>query len=482
MQFERIGYVIGVLVMVTAIFMVAPMIADLMNGSDDWKAFAQALAINVTLAGLLILATRDRWSGKSVSLREAFVTTSLSWLVVPLAGCLPLYFKANGLNFVDAWFESVSGMTTTGSTVMAGLDREPAGILLWRSLLQWIGGVGIILMAMLILPFLRVGGMQIFRTESSDRSEKFFTRDAEVIPRIAITFVVLTAACMAAYMAAGMRVFDALNHALTTIPTGGFSTHDASLAHYKTPGVHWVAALFMFAGSLPIILYIRTWPANFSVIWNDVQVRGFAKIVLAAITVVTVYLGLNGTYDWSDALRVASVNVISIISTTGYALDDFTAWGPGANGIFLILMFLGGCTGSTAGAIKTYRLQAMALITKRYIDQLFSPNRIMKLRYGNKTIDEEIILSILAFLTAFAGSVIGVTLLLTLFGVELLTAFSGAVTAITNVGPGLGSQIGPSGNFAGLPDGAKLALMFAMILGRLEFFALLVLFSPRFWR
>jgi trk system potassium uptake protein TrkH len=482
MQLERIGYVIGVLVMVTAIFMLAPMIADLMNGSDDWKAFAHALAINLTLAGLLILATRDRWSGQSVSLREAFVTTSLSWLVVPLAGCLPLYFKANGLSFVDAWFESVSGMTTTGSTVMSGLDREPAGILLWRSLLQWIGGVGIILMAMLILPFLRVGGMQIFRTESSDRSEKFFTRDAELIPRIAITFVVLTAACMASYMAAGMRVFDALNHALTTIPTGGFSTHDASLAHYKTPGVHWVAAVFMFAGSLPIILYIRTWPTNFSVIWRDVQVRGFTKIVITAVAVVTVYLGLTGTYAWTDAIRIAAVNVISIISTTGYALDDFTAWGPGANGIFLILMFLGGCTGSTAGSIKTYRLQAMALITRRYVDQLFSPRRVMKLRYGNRTINEEIILSILAFLTAFAGSIIAVTLALTLFGVELLTAFSGAVTAITNVGPGLGSEIGPSGNFAGLPSGAKVVLIFAMILGRLEFFALLVLLSPRFWR
>jgi trk system potassium uptake protein TrkH len=482
MQFERIGYVAGVLMMVTAIFMIAPMTVDIVSGNRDWQSFAHALGIVGVFAGLLILVTRDHWKSDTLTLREAFITTSFSWLVVPLAGCLPFYFMADKLPFVDAWFEAVSGMTTTGSTVLVNLDNEPPGILLWRSLLQWIGGVGIILMAMLILPFLRVGGMQIFRTESSDRSEKVLTREAELIPRIAIAFVVLTIACMVGYLLAGMTTFDALNHALTTISTGGFSTHDDSLAHYQQPAVHWVAAAFMFAASLPIILYIKSWQHNGLDIFRDVQVRGFFKICAFAILVVTVYLAASGTHDLFDALRFSTVNVLSIISTTGYALGDFTSWGHGASGLFLVLMFLGGCTGSTAGAIKTYRLQAMALITRRYVDQLFSPRRVINLRYGNRSIDEDIILSILAFLTAFAGSVILVTVLLTLFDLDPLTAFSAAVTSLTNVGPGLGNTIGPSGTFAPLPEGAKLVLIFAMILGRLEFFALLVLFSPRFWR
>ncbi len=482
MQFERQGYVIGVLMMVTAIFMLAPMIADIMTGNDDWQSFARAAGIAGVLAGLLILVTRGQWAERNLTLREAFIITALSWLVVPVAGCLPFYFMADRLDFVDAWFEAVSGMTTTGATVLSNLDHQPPGVLLWRSLLQWIGGVGIILMAMVILPFLRVGGMQIFRTESSDRSEKVLAREAAIIPQIAIAFIVLTLLCMVAYALAGMNLFDAVNHALTTISTGGFSTHDNSLSHYDQPAVHWVAAAGMFCGSLPIILFIKSWQRNSPDILRDVQVRGFAKICATAIGSVTVYLAMTGQFGWSDALRIAAVNVMSIISTTGYALGDFTNWGTGANGIFLILMFFGGCTGSTAGAIKTYRLQAMALITKRYIDHLFSPRRVMNLRYGNRTIDEDIILSILAFLTAFAGCVIVVTLALTLFGLDVLTAFSGAVTTITNVGPGLGEIIGPSGNFAPLPDGAKVVLIFAMILGRLEFFALLVLLSPRFWR
>ncbi len=480
-QIERLGFVVGVLMGVTSTFMLAPLITDLSAGNSDWTAFARSFAILTILAGLLISVTRDRWTSEGVSLREAFLTTGISWLVLPLAGCLPFVFMEGRIGFVDAWFEAVSGMTTTGSTVLSGLDIAPPGILLWRSILQWIGGVGIILMAMIVLPFLRVGGMQIFRTESSDRSEKLLPRDGALIIQIAAMFVILTAVCVAAYIAAGMSLFDALNHALTTIPTGGFSTRDASLAAFDEPAIHWVATTFMFAGSLPIILYISSWQNRRLVILRDVQVIGFAKICLFAVLSVAIYLIWTEQFEPVDALRIAAFNVMSIISTTGYALGDFTQWGPGSVGMFLILMFLGGCTGSTAGSIKTYRLQAMALITRRYIDQLFSPNRIIVMRYGPRTIDDGIVLSILAFLSAFAASMVIVTLLLALTGLDIVTAFSGAVTALANVEPGLGDQIGPSRNFAGIPDSSKVILIFAMILGRLEFFALLVLLSPRFW-
>jgi len=373
-------------------------------------------------------------------------------------------------------------MTTTGSTILSGLDNLPPGILLWRSILQWIGGVGIILMAMLVLPFLRVGGMQIFRTESSDRSEKMLARDSTLIIQIAVAFILLTLACMVAYNVAGMSTFDALNHALTTISTGGYSTHDASMGYFEQPAIHWIASFFMVAASLPIMLYLKSFKNERFDIFRDIQVRGFLKICTGFILAVSLYLVLTHKYPPSDAIRIATFNVISIISTSGYALDDFTSWGPASNGIFLILMFLGGCTGSTAGGIKTYRLQAMSQITKRYVDLLFSPNRIINMRYGRRTITEDIVLSILAFLTAYAGCIFLVTLALTIFGLDILTAFSGATTALGNVGPGLGSIIGPSGNFSSLHDGAKIVLILAMILGRLEFFAMLVLLSPRFWR
>ncbi len=481
-QLERLAFVIGIILMFVTIYMLAPMMADYAAGNDDWKAFAHAFAISGILAGLTIMVTRDHWSRTGISLREGFMITAVSWFVIPIAGSLPFYFMEAGPGFIDAWFEAVSGMTTTGSTVLQGLDHKPPGILLWRSILQWIGGVGIVLMAMIILPFLRVGGMQIFSTESSDRSEKLLPRDSTLIVQIAGAFVVLTLACMVCYRLAGMSTFDAVNHALTTIATGGYSTHDTSLGYYKQPAIHWVATVFMVAASLPIILYIKSSKAHSFAIFRDVQVRGFLKICVVAIFAVTLYLVLAHKYAPSDALRVAAFNVVSIISTTGFALDDFTVWGPASNGMFLVLMFLGGCTGSTAGGIKTYRLQAMAQITKRYINMLFSPNRVIIMRYGTHAITNDIVLSILAFVTAFAGSIVLVMLALTVFGLDILTAFSGAVTALANVGPGLGDVIGPSGNFKSIDDGAKVVLIFAMILGRLEFFAFLVLLSPSFWR
>ena len=431
-QLERLAFVIGIILMVVTVYMIAPMMTDYAVGNGDWKAFAHAFALTGILAGLTILVTRDQWSRTGISLREGFLITAVSWLVIPIAGCLPFYFMATGPGFIDAWFEAVSGMTTTGSTIFEGLDQKPPGILLWRSLLQWIGGVGIVLVAMLILPFLRVGGMQIFRTESSDRSEKHLPRDSTLIVQIAAAFVILTLVCMVCFRLAGMSAFDAVNHALTTISTGGYSTHDKSLGYFEQPAVHWVATFFMMAASLPIVLYIKSSQGLNLEIFRDVQVRGFLKICGLAIFAVTLYLVVVQNYTPGDALRIASFNVASIITTTGYALGDFTTWGPASNGMFLVLMFLGGCTGSTAGGIKTYRLQAMSQITMSYINQLFSPNRVIIMRYGTHIITNEIAFSILAFVTAFAGSIVLVMLALTVFGLDILTAFSGAVTALSN--------------------------------------------------
>ncbi len=481
-QYERVFFVNGLLSLIVTMFMLAPALTDYAAGNPDWMAFVHAIAISGSCSVIVILASKDRWSTETISLKEGFLITASTWLFIPIVGSLPIWFMDNEVHFVDSWFESVSGMTTTGSTVLVGLDNFPPGILLWRSILSWIGGVGIVLMAMIMLPFLRVGGMHIFHTESSDRSEKILPRDSTLIIQIGVTFFALTLACMVSYLLAGMTLFDALNHALTTIATGGYSTHDASLGYYESPAIHWVATFFMAAASLPIVLYIKTARnQNFS-IFSDVQVRGFLKLCAWAILTVTLYLIWSKQYDPVNALRVASFNVISIVSTTGYALGDFTAWGVAPSGLFLVLMLLGGCTGSTAGGIKTYRIQAMLQITKRYTERLYSPHRVVVLRYGKRLITDDIALSILAFISAYAGSLIIVTVGLTIFNVDVLTAFSGAITAVSNVGPGLGNIIGPAGNFSTLPDGAKIILLLAMILGRLEFFALLAILSRNFWR
>jgi trk system potassium uptake protein TrkH len=280
--------------------------------------------------------------------------------VLSLAAAVPLVLQTQvELGVIDAWFESVSGLTTTGSTVIAGLDSLPPGLLLWRSVIQWIGGIGVVVMALLMLPFLSIGGMQLFRMESSERSEKFVPRAGELVGLLAMAYLALTALCTVAYAWAGMSTFDALNHAMTTLSTGGYSTHDLSLGYFQQPAVHWVAIVFMLAGSLPILLYARMAKSWSFKVWLDDQVLGFVRITAVAIAVLTVWYMIVQHTGPLDALRIVALNAVSVISTTGYTLGDYTLWAPGASGVFFLLMLLGGCTGSTAGGMKAFRLQVM---------------------------------------------------------------------------------------------------------------------------
>jgi trk system potassium uptake protein TrkH len=395
-------------------------------------------------------------------------------------GAVP--FVGLGLPPADAFFETVSGLTTTGATVITNLDNQPRGILLWRALLQGIGGLGIIVVAILILPFLRIGGMQLFQTESSDRSEKIVPRARQLVASICGVFIGLVLACATVFMILGMTPFDAICHALPTISTGGFSTHDQSFGHFESAALHWAAIFFMICGALPFVLFIKTSRGDAWCLWRDQQVRGILTLLFTASMVLAIWLTLTKHLHFSDAMRLATFNVVSVVTTTGFTSADYASWGPFAVGVFFILLFVGGCSGSTSGGIKIYRLQVASLLTRSHLLHLISPHRIVTLLYNGRRLPEDVPFSVVAFLALYMTTIGLFTVVLTAMGLDLVTALSSAATAVSNVGPGLGEIVGPSGTFATLPTGAKWVLSAAMLLGRLELFTVLVLFRPEFWR
>jgi trk system potassium uptake protein TrkH len=480
---NRVAFVVGMQMLVLTVFMLPPAATDLIAGNPDWQVFAGSAFVTGFLGIMLVTISRGA-IGYGVSVREGFVLTVVSWICLTVLAAIPFWLLEAeiGLSPVDAWFESVSGFTTTGSTVIVGLDALPPGILLWRSIIQWVGGLGVVVMAILMLPFLRVGGMQLFQLESSERGEKFVPRAGELVSLLALTYVALTAACTVAYVWAGMTTFDAINHAMTTLATGGYSTHDASFGYFPEPAVHWVATVFMFAGSLPLLLYAKAVKTGSLKVWNDDQVKAHTKIVLTVIGALTVWYMVKTGASPLESLRIVSLNTVSIITTTGYALGDYTVWAPGASGVFFLLIFLGGCTGSTSGGIKTFRLQIMTITTINYIKRLISPNRVVVSTYNDRLITTDISAAVFAFLSVMFATVMLFTVALSFFDVDFVTALSAVAQAQANVGPGLGQIVGPAGNFSSLPDGAKILLSIAMLLGRLEFFTVLVVFSRDFWR
>jgi trk system potassium uptake protein TrkH len=474
-------YVVGLLLAAVAAAMLLPLAVDAVDGNPDWQVFAVAAALT-GFVGVSITLTCHSGRPFDMDIRQAFLLTTLAWVAMACFAALPFMFIARGLDYADAFFEAISGLTTTGSTVLEKLESLPRGVLLWRSLLQWIGGVGIVVMAIIILPFLRVGGMQLFRTESSDRSEKVAPRPGEFVGYIAITYLVISSLCALAYWLAGMSGFDAVNHAMTTIATGGYSTHDASMGHFREPSIHWIGTLFMLAGALPFTTYIRTVQGRDMPIWRDSQVRAYVFILAGVIVATGLWIWRAFQMPFEAAMRHAAFNIVSVATTTGYATTDYQLWGAPVVGLFFILLFVGGCTGSTAGGIKMFRFQILWSMTRIYLALLLRPHRIVVLRYQGRRVPDDVPYSVLAFLVAYAGTVGVLTLGLTASGLDLVTALTGAAQAVSNVGPGLGAVIGPAGNFASLSDTAKWLLSFGMLLGRLELFTVLVLLQRSFWR
>ena len=479
-DFRPILFIVGILLTTLAVAMTLPAMADLAVANPDWRVFASASAVTLFIGVALILSTRS--ATRRINLRQAFVLTALCWLVIPTFGALPFKFSALHMHYPDAFFEAMSGVTTTGSTVIVGLDRAPPGILLWRALLQWLGGIGIIAMAITVLPLLQVGGMQLFRMESSDKSEKAMPRTAQIAGWTGVIYLGLTILCAILYWVAGMSGFDAVAHAMTTIATGGYSTHDTSIGYFGNAWVDVIAIAFMLLGSLPFVLYLRALRGNPGSLWRDEQVKLFLAIVALSVAVMTFYLHLKNGVEAFTALRLASFNVVSIITGTGYATTDFGLWGGFAVAALFCMMFIGGCAGSTTCGLKVFRFQVLYAAASIQLRRLLQPNGVFIPYYNRKPISEQVLASVMAFFFLFILCWAALAMGLGFTGLDFLTATSGAAAAIANVGPGLGDMIGPAGNFAELPIGAKWMLSFGMLLGRLELFTILVLLMPSFWR
>lgn len=466
--------------MTLAAAMVMPALADLAFGNPDWQVFAAGSALTMFVGAMLALTN---WVKVGVfSVRQAFVMTATSWCLLPTFAALPLVFSDLQLSYTDAFFEAMSGITTTGSTVIVSLDFAPPGILLWRSLLQWLGGIGIVVMAVSVLPMLQVGGMQLFRMEFAERMEKALPRAAQIGAWISMIYLFLTFVCAAMYWWAGMSGLDAINHAMTTVATGGFSTYDGSLGQFGSASIEWIAVVFMIAGSLPFLLYLQAIRGAPFALWQDAQVRWFFGFLLSAIAMMILYLVIAKAWTWNDAVRFTSFNVTSVMTGTGYATQDFGSWGAFAPPLFFLLMFIGGCAGSTTCGIKVFRFQILYATARVQMRRLLRPHGVFIAYYNRKPIPESVEESVMSFFFLFMMIFALIACGLGMMGLDFITATSGAATALANVGPGLGDVIGPAGNFASLPDGAKWLLALGMLLGRLEIFTILVLLAPSFWR
>ncbi len=478
-EFRPVVFILGILLSILAVAMIIPAVVDAMIGHPDWQVFTAAAGTTLFIGVSMILTARTGWVG--FSLREAFILTNLAWLVIAIFGSLPFAYSELGLTITDAFFESMSGITTTGATVIVGLDNAPPGILLWRAILQWLGGIGIIVMAISILPILQVGGMQLFRVEAFD-TDKVLPRAAQIAGGIAIVYLVLTMMAAIILWALGMTGFEAVAHAMTSIATGGFSTSDNSLAHFNSAAIDYSISLFMVLGSLPFVLYLRLVRGKPGFFMRDSQVRWMLMIMAAGILAVAAWLYFSDRLQAADSLRYATFNVISIMTGTGYATANFSAWGGFVMAVMFTLMFVGGCAGSTTCGIKIFRFQVLAATALAQMKRLLQPHGVFFPYYNKRPIPESVSASVMAFFFLFIGSFGTLAMGLGMFGLDFVTAVSGAASAIANVGPGLGDIIGPSGTYTTLPDGAKWLLSAGMLLGRLELFTILVLFMPMFWR
>ena len=476
-NYKTVFFTLGILQIILGVFMFIPIIFQFIYSEIDSSFFGASL-VTIIFGILFFLSNLDH--DKKLTLQQAFLLTALSWLSIAIFGSLPFIFSDLNFSFVNAFFESMSGITTTGSTIISNLDEMPKSILLWRAILQWLGGIGIIIMAITLMPIMNVGGMQLFKISNNDSSEKILPKSKEIALRLIYIYTSLTLLCGLTYKAFGMSFFDSLTHSMTTIATGGFSNYNESIGFFNSVSIEISAMIFIILGSLPFIAYIKFISGDKKIIFNDVQIKTFFKIIIASIIILSIYLFVSGAADLN--LRSIFFNVISILTGTGYVNAEFDTWGSFTLILFLGLMFIGGCAGSTTCGIKIFRIQILYLFVANQLKKIIYPKGVFILKYDQNPIDNKFISSIISFIYMYLVIFFILTALLSLTGLDFITSISGAATSISNVGPGLGSVIGPNGDFSTLPDISKWILTLGMILGRLELFAILVLFLPSFWR
>ena len=474
-----VGYVVGLLVATLGATMAVPLGVDIAMGNAGWEGFLEGAMISLAVGGSVTVACANG-AHEKLTLQQVFLLTTGVWLALPVFGALPFWLGHPEARYVDAFFEAMSGLTTTGSTVFSGLDQMPEGVLLWRGMLQWFGGVGIIVVAMVFLPELGVGGMQLFKSEGFETEGKILPRASQIAAQISVIYLTLTVACGMMYAGLGMSGFDAMVHAMTTVATGGFANYDASFGQFTGP-MQYVAVVFMLLAALPFVRYVQILAGDPQPIFRDRQVRGF----FATVSVLVLALAL---WQWSRAgfgetgFREALFNTVSIMTGTGYASADYMRWGSFAVVFFFVIGLIGGCAGSTACSIKIFRYQLLFASLRAQVRRIHSPNALAQPRYDGKPVGEEILSSVMVFFVTFVLSLGLLSVALGMTGLDTITALSGAGAAIANIGPGLGPEIGPAGNFGALNDAAKWLLAAGMLVGRLELLAVFTLLTPQFWR
>jgi trk system potassium uptake protein len=478
-NYKTVFFTLGILQIILGISMVIPILTQILYSEID-SSFIGASIISIIFGILFFLSNLNH--DKKLNLHQAFLLTALSWLSIAIFGSLPFIFSNLELSITDSFFESMSGITTTGSTIISNLEEAPRSILLWRAMLQWLGGIGIIVMAITLMPIMNVGGMQLFKISSNDSSEKILPKSKEIALRLIYVYLTLTVLCATTYKFFGMNAFDSLTHSMTTIATGGFSNYNESIGYFNSLPIEISSMIFIILGSLPFIAYIKFLNGDKKIFITDVQIKSFFKIILISVILLFIYL-LFQNKDFSNvSIRAVFFNVISILTGTGYVTGEFDGWGNFPLIFFLVLMFIGGCAGSTTCGIKIFRIQILYLFIINQLKKIIYPKGIFLIKYDKSNVDDKFMASIISFIFLYLLIFFLITALLSLSGLDFITSISGAATSISNVGPGLGSIIGPSGNFSTLPELSKWVLTLGMILGRLELFAILVLFLPSFWR
>ena len=476
-NYKTVFFTLGILQIILGVSMFIPIIVQFFYSEIDSSFFGSSI-VTIIFGTLFFLSNLDH--DKKLNLQQAFLLTALSWISIAVFGSLPFVFSSIELSITDSFFESMSGITTTGSTIISDLENAPKGLLLWRAILQWLGGIGIIVMAITLMPIMNVGGMQLFKISSNDSSEKILPKSKEIALRLIYIYSGLTGLCAITYWIFGMGKFDSLTHSMTTIATGGFSNYNESIGYFNSLPIEVSSMFFIILGSIPFIAYIKFISGNKKIFLNDIQIKTFLKIIIFTVIILSIYLLFSNHENFS--LRSIFFNTISILSGTGYVNAEFDRWGSFPITLFLALMFIGGCAGSTACGVKIFRIQILYLFILNQLKKIIYPKGVFVIKYDQSAVDEKFIASIISFIYFYIVIFFVLTALLSLTGLDFITAISGAATSISNVGPGLGPIIGPNGDFSSLPDLSKWILTVGMILGRLELFAILVLFLPSFWK
>ena len=478
-NYKTVFFTLGILQIILGVSMFIPIIAQFIYSEID-SSFFGASIVTIIFGSLFFLSNLDH--DKKLNLQQAFLLTALSWLSIAIFGSLPFIFSTIELSITDAFFESMSGITTTGSTIISDLENTPKGILLWRAILQWLGGIGIIVMAITLMPIMNIGGMQLLKISSGDSSEKILPKSKQISLRLVLIYFSLTLLCAFFYKISGMSIFDSLTHSMTTIATGGFSNYNQSIGFFESAKIEYVSIVFIILGSIPFISYIKFLSGNKKIIFKDEQIRLFFKLIFFSILILFIYLAIVNKSIFEIQLRAIIFNVVSILTGTGYVTKEFDQWGNFPLIFFLLLMFIGGCAGSTTCGIKVFRVHMLYFFLKNQLLKIIYPRAITNLKYNNDVVQDKLIASIISFIYLYVIIFFVISALLTLTGLNFITAVSGAASSISNVGPGLGNEIGPNSNYASLPSTSKWILSAGMILGRLEIFAILVIFLPSFWR